>query len=181
VPAPTIDVIEVGGGRAALTLDGVFEHPHWLAQLAAALAHDGVSIINGSAMRTSTRAWSASFELDTSMARATFGPRAISFALRQSPVRTSASVHLLGCTVQRRVPENMISLRVTAEDELGFLGRLLRRLALLALVPIELHITTKEGRIDDEFVLARVGGAAPTKEVEEALSQMLAASVISVA
>jgi UTP:GlnB (protein PII) uridylyltransferase len=176
VAKPNIDVVEVGASRAALTLDGSFEHPYWLAQLAASLAGDGVSIVGGSAMRTERHAWSASFDLDTSMASATFGPRAIAFALRHPPVRTSSSVRVLSWDVQHRQQDGMIGLRVTAEDEVGFLGRLLRRLALLALIPIEMHVATADGRLDDTFVLARVGGVAPSHEVEEALRHLLAAS-----
>jgi hypothetical protein len=173
---PSIDVVEVGAGRAALSMEGGFEHPHWLAQLAAALANDGVSIISGSATRSADHAWLACFELDTSHASSTFGARGIAFSLRQPPIRVPGTVQLVGWTVQRR-GDDLLELRIQAEDSVGFLGRLLQRLALLALIPVELRIRTDAGRIDDEFVLARAGGATPPKEVEEALANMLAASM----
>src|SRR4051794_20289769 len=175
---PSIDVVEVGFGRAALSMEGGFEHPFWLAQLGGALADDGVSIISGSATRTSDHAWLACFELDTSRASPTFGARGIAFSLRQPPIRAAGTVQLIGWTVQRR-GGGLLELRIQADDSVGFLGRLLQRLALLAQIPVELHIRTEAGRIDGEFLLARVGGAAPTKEVEEALAHLLAASVPS--
>jgi hypothetical protein len=177
---PTIDVLQVTSHRASLMMEGTFEHPHWLGQLGTALGNDGVSIVAGSATRTATYSWLANFELDTSGASATFGARSIGFALRQPPIRATSEVRLLGWSLDRRPQDDLIHLCVQAADELGFLGALLRRLAVLALVPVELRVTTEADRIDDEFVLARVGGAAPTKEVEQALSQMLPASVPSV-
>ena len=73
-----------------------------------------------------------------------------------------------------RRTDGLLVVDVSAADELGFLGRLLRQVSLFALMPVTVTIATRDGVIDDRLVLAGIGVTAPTPEVVSALEQMLA-------
>ena len=66
-----------------------------------------------------------------------------------------------------------LMLTLEAPDSLGLLGSLLTRLALLGLVPVELHIETKAGRAYDSLWLGATGGGPPSDDARDAVAQVL--------
>ncbi|HYQ28277.1 MAG TPA: hypothetical protein VER04_13700 [Polyangiaceae bacterium] len=66
-----------------------------------------------------------------------------------------------------------LMLTLEAPDSLGLLGSLLTRLALLGLVPVELHIETSAGRAHDSLWLCASGGGPPSSDAHHAVAQVL--------
>ena len=146
----------------------------WLASLSCRLAERKISIDHVHARRTADYIWIAELHLRGSEhAQDPFGIDYAALAeetdISTKPVFVIDSYRLL----ESRDYGGTLMLTIEAPDSLGLLGSLLARLALLGLVPIELHIETKAGRAHDSLWLHATDGAAPASDAHAALSQVL--------
>jgi hypothetical protein len=157
------------GGLHRVELAGSFPHPHWLAFLCGGLSAVDVSVVSGRAVRTAPMLWEGHLLVGGEVSDLDI----VALAGRRPPMRDAASPVLSWSTVERR-SDGLLYLSLEAPDVLGFLGRLLGRMALLTLLPSEVEITTVDSRISDRFVLSGIGGTAPSDEVLDALRAMLA-------
>jgi hypothetical protein len=78
-----------------------------------------------------------------------------------------------------RGEDGLVQLDVTAPDELGFLGRLLRRVSLMTLHPVEVSVATHDGRVHDRLVLAGIGATVPSDEVMMLLQRVVSGLVVA--
>jgi hypothetical protein len=162
-------------GLHELDLTGVFAHPHWLAFLCGGLAAAGVSVVSGQARRDSPLRWQGRLVLDGRGATTPVTDLdVVALAGTRPMIRDIGSPALTSFQIRRRL-DGQLDLQVDAPDELGFLGRLLRRVALLTLVPTEIEIATVRGTIQDRVVLGGIGTAPPSDEVLASLREMLTA------
>jgi hypothetical protein len=160
-------------GLHELKITGNFTHPHWMAFLFSGLAASGVSIMSGRAMQNGNGIWEARLSLDfTSVVVRPEGIDYVSLAL-QKPTQTDAKApRLTKFQISRRIDR---SLEVTLDgpDQIGFLGRVLGRMSLLMLFPIEIEITTVSGNIRDKVTVRGIGGAPPDESAKTSLETML--------
>ena len=161
------------GGLHRVELAGSFAHPHWLAFLCGGLSAHGVSVVSGHAARTGPLLWEGHLLVESDFADLDLSDLDIvALAGRRPPMRDAAAPVLSWSVVERRA-DGLLYLSLEAPDALGFLGRLLGRMALLTLLPTEVEITTVGGRISDRFVLSGIGSSAPSEDVLDALRAML--------
>ena len=146
----------------------------WLANLSCRLAERQISIDHVHARLTADSIWIAELHLLNLGTNDT--PLAIDYAalaeetnIRTEPVFVIDSYRLL----ESRDYEGSLMLALEAPDSVGLLGSLLIRLALLGLVPVELHIETKAGRAYDSLWLCAAGGGRPTSDARDAVAQVL--------
>jgi len=143
------------------------DHPHWLAFLCAGLARQRFSVVSGTARREG-RTWTARLDV------AGTGPLlADPVALASTRPERDAAVPRLGAYALVRRPDGLLALSVEAPDELGFLGRLLSRVSVLTLLPVEVDIATDAGTVRDRLVLGGIGSGALGEDVHGALDAML--------
>jgi hypothetical protein len=155
-------------GLQRIELTGLFSHPHWLAFLCGGLSAAGVDVVSGHAMRTAPMRWEAHFLVAGPAA----GLDVLAMAWTKPEVRDSESPRLSSYALRRRA-DRQLELQLEAPDSLGFLGRLLSRVSLLALLPSELDIATVGGRIKDTIVLGSIGSGEPPEDLLVALEEML--------
>lgn len=146
----------------------------WLANLSCRLAEQQISIDHVHARLTADSIWIA--ELHLLGLGTSVDPLAIDYAtfaeetdIRTEPVFVIDSYRLL----ESRDYGGSLMLTLEAPDSVGLLGSLLIRLALLGLVPVELHIETKAGRAYDSLWLCGAGGEPPTSDARDAVAQVL--------
>ena len=160
-------------------LSGTYDHPHWLAHVCSGLADRGFSVLRGQAVRRAAGAWEAHLDVDAS--RADVPDHEVDLVAMTAGIRATRDVvplRLASATVSR-LPTGFLQLDVSAPDELGFLGRLLRRVSLLSLYPAEVSVSTRSGVVHDRFVLSGIGSSVPNDEVAVLLEQVLGGHVIS--
>lgn len=151
-----------------IDLAGNYDHPHWLAFLCSGLSAAGVAVVSGRAVRRATTHWEGHLVVSGPMAAV--DPAALA-ATR--PVRRDAGrLRLTSYQVVRR-PDGHLAVEVEAPDELGFFGRLLSRVSLLALVPSELELATVGSVIQDTVVLGGIGHTRPSSSAQSALDDLL--------
>jgi len=172
------EATELGPGSYRVRLGGPFRGA-WLAQLSCRLAEQHISIDHVHARLSGDQDWIAELyllRLDSSDAAQ--DPLSIDYPalaeesdIRTKPAFVIDSYRLL----QSRAYGGSLMLTLEAPDSLGLLGSLLTRLALLGLVPVELHIETKDGRAFDSLWLCAAGGDSPTPTSDacDAVAQVL--------
>lgn len=165
-------IIQSGGGRSRITVSGSFTHPHWLAFLGSGLAQRGVSIVSGSVVRNPQRVWTGELEVDTSSSPRPLRPQDLVVLASTRAQPSTAPPRLTGWSVSRRT-DGLLDVQFSANDEIGLLGRLLSRLAVLTLLPYEAELCTVGGMATDRIVLGGVAGAVPSAEVELSLRALL--------
>jgi hypothetical protein len=160
-------------GLHELKITGNFTHPHWMAFLFSGLAASSVSIVSGRAMQNAGGQWEARLTLDfTSVVVRPESVDYVALAL-QKPAQTDARApKLTRFQISRRIDR---SLEVTLDgpDQIGFLGRVLGRMSLLMLFPVEMEITTISGTIRDKIVVRGIGGTAPDESAKTSLETLL--------
>ncbi|MEI9951732.1 MAG: hypothetical protein WDO74_22825 [Pseudomonadota bacterium] len=146
----------------------------WLANLSCCLAEQQISIDHVHARLTRDQIWIAELHL-LGLGQAA-DPLSIDYAalaeeteVSTKPVFVIDSYRLL----ESRDYGGTLMLTLEAPDSLGLLGSLLMRLALLGLVPVELHIETKAKRAYDSLWLCAADGGAPTSDARDAVAQVL--------
>jgi len=154
-------------------LAGHYGHPHWLAHLCSALAERGISVTGGRAVRRSAGQWEGHLDVDVSGAFVPTGAEDLpGLAAATRAPRDSGELRLTSVGISRE-GKGFLELRVVAPDELGFLGRLLRRVALLGLHPVEVTVATRGGSATDVVVLAGIGSTRPSDDIGLLLEQVL--------
>jgi hypothetical protein len=160
-----------------LMLQGRMEHPHWVAMLFRGLAELRISVVSGRAIETAMQQWEAKFTLDFTSSQVV--PEEFDFAAlarREGP--TSLDPHiprLSNYSIMRREGKGLEVL-LQGPDQVGFLGRLLSRLAMLMLFPTELEINTENARINDRLVFGDISADA-FESTQKALDTMLSSFV----
>ena len=159
-------------------LSGTYDHPHWLAHVCSGLGDSGIAVVAGQAVRQAGGAWQAHLDVDTS--RAIVPVEEVDLAAIAGGARAGRDVVKLQLTsvTVTRLPDLMLQVDVSAYDELGFLGRLLRRVSLYGLYPSEVRVSTGDGVVHDRLVLTGMGASAPNETVAQQLSEVLAAHVV---
>lgn len=169
------------GETALLELDGALSSG-WAGCLASALTQQDISIIRGSAVKTSALKWSAQFVIRPLAARpeelvsldvaSIFGKPA---DYRSAPVISLKDYQLEvssrhGCSLYTRI---------VGTDKIGFLVGILRQLSYFSLFPVEMKLETEGTTASDHFWLKRVGNVPPTSEdisnIQESLFGLMAA------
>jgi hypothetical protein len=159
-------------------LSGRFEHPHWLAHVSGGLADLGISVVTGHAVRRVAGSWEAYLVVDVSGSVVPASDVDVA-ALAAAPPGPQRAVPLrLSAVSVRRRPDGFLEVEVSAVDELGFLGRLLRRVALLGLHPVEVTVATRNGVVHDRLVLAGIGSKVPSEEIAALVEQVLDGLVV---
>jgi len=154
-------------------LAGRPEHPDWLTHVCSGLAELGISVVTGHAACDGEGRWRAHLDVDVS--RALVDPESVDVASLAEPrpwAGGSAPLRLTALDVGRR-EDGLLLLQVTAPDELGLLGRLLRELSALKLHPVEVAVSTRTGVAHDRLVLGASSGGVPSSELQTLLGHVL--------
>jgi UTP:GlnB (protein PII) uridylyltransferase len=163
------------------TVSGNFEvkiwgklNPGWIGVLSSGLSRNRISIIKGKAQKSSNF-WDSIFEIEKT--RFATDPQKLDIlALAREENETTADNNFSISRFSLEPPERhngALFLEVQAEDQLGFLGQLLNRLAFLLLFPEEISIDTVQGRIFDKFWIKGLGGTPPSSTAQAALKRKL--------
>jgi len=165
------------GGLLEISFTGRLR-PGWAGNLTAALARRGLSVERGHARSDGAGAWRGRLCLRPPAAagREAAVPELDVGALASERVDTAflGAPRVLAHEVEVLRDPAALLLRITAEDRLGLLAALLRRLAYLALFPSRLEIETEAGRVRDAFWLRGVGGDAPDEHQAAELAALMA-------
>ena len=158
-------------GLQELIMQGLFPHPHWMVFLLAGLSEKQISVVEGRAAQQITHIWDAHFQLD--FRRSGVTPETIDYLALSTTRTASATAPRLSTFELRRRPDRALEIIVQGPDQLGFLGKLLGEVSLLALYPTELEINTNGGQIKDRLVFRGIGGAVPSENIESSLQTLL--------
>jgi len=155
-----------------LRLQDRFYHPHWLAFLMSGLSQIKVSVVSGKAAQIAPQEWDVTLQLD--FRGSVTVPERVDFRAltEKTAVLDANSIQLNSYLITRRF-DKAIEVHIQGLDQLGFLGRFLTKVSLLALYPIEVKIGTVGGRISDQIVLNGLGNSPPSEEQQAALDSML--------
>ena len=172
---PSVRARALGAERYQFYLEGSLP-PGWAGNLASGLAAQRISIERGEARAERGGIWTARFEverlagarpfesIDIAKLAATDAGEGFATPLRLFDSSVEASQDRGGCLV----------VAVTAQDSVGFLAALLRRLAFFSLFPVEMRLETRRGRIEDALWLRGAGDRAPSARAHDALRRALA-------
>jgi hypothetical protein len=159
-------------------LSGTYDHPHWLAHVCSGLADRGVSVIAGQAVRRAGGTWDAHLDVDTSRAVVPVAEADVASIAGGARIGRDLVDLRLASAAVTRLPDLMLQVDVSAADELGFLGRLLRRVSLYGLYPSEVRVSTSDGVVHDRLVLTGIGASIPNEGVAQQLADVLSARVL---
>jgi hypothetical protein len=159
-------------------LSGQPEHPHWLASVCTGLSELGIDVTAGHALREPGGTWRAHLDVDVSAALVVPDDVDVAALAAQRPQPgDTASMRLSAVDVRRRA-DGFLLVEVEAPDETGFLGRLLRRVSLLGLYPLEVSVATHGGVVHDRLVLSGIGVTIPSEDVAITVEQVLLGLVV---
>lgn len=170
---PKAMVTPAAHGLQELKIQGLFPHPHWMVFLLSGLADRQVSVVGGRAIQQINHSWLANFQLD--FRRSATQPEGVDYLLlagQRASHAPTAPPRLTSFSVVRR-PDSALEMTVHGPDQLGFLGKLLGEVSLLALYPTEMEINTLGGQIKDKIVLRGIAGSAPSESIEHSLRDLL--------
>ena len=174
---PQASIFPLPNGHTELKVQGRFTHPHWLAFLFSGLSLAGVSVVSGRAIQNQTQ-WNAKCVLDFSGSQT--APESldyVSLALQRPTSSGGAKSPVLsGFQIARRGDQSL-EVWLQGPDQIGFLGRVLGRLSLIMLFPIEIEINTVAGQIRDTIVFRGIGGMAPNDDAQKSLEILLKSCV----
>lgn len=154
-------------------LSGQPEHPHWLASVCTGLSELGIGVVAGHALREPGGTWRAHLDVDVSAALVVPDDVDVA-ALAARPLQPGDHTALrLSAVEVRRRADGFLLIEVAAPDETGFLGRLLRRVSLLGLYPLEVSVATQDGVVHDRLVLSGIGVTVPSDDVAVTVEQVL--------
>ena len=171
MPATT-SISRAPNGDHELRLQGQFERAHWVAFLFSGLSRLEIAVISGKATRDRDRNWNARFTLDFRGSQAV--PERVDYLqLAQQETTSAFAPPLLSEFAITRRSDQALEVILQGPDQIGFLGRILLKLSLLTLFPIEMEINTVSGRIHDRIVFCGIGGLPPGTSVDASLEAML--------
>lgn len=143
--------------------------------MAAGIAEQGISIVQGHAEVDLFGGWDAELLLErrptgTLPSKLDFVALADRDVLDYSGPRMELSIGSAS-----RVPDHGGSLLVIVEgkDQIGFLASLLTRLAIVGLFPVEIAVSTTAGRVADRLWLRAAGPREPRPDALRAVSLAL--------
>lgn len=179
---PQASILPGEKGLYDLKIKGLFIQPHWMVFLFSGLSEKQISVVEGQA-KSAVHIWDSHFKLDFRRSVAT--PNSIDYlalAGRRhiTPVANHGALPRLDSFYLRRRPDSSLEMRLSAPDEIGFLGRLLGEVSSLALYPTEMVIKTVSMQIQDSIAFRGIGGAPPSETIELALETLLSGLVRSV-
>lgn len=154
-----------------------FFRPGWCGNLAVGLSRRGIGIRRGHGVKGEAGDWQAELALDC--APCTDLPDSEVRAWLIGEVRPGFMVPLVlrNYDLHRSTRfRGCISLYVGADDRVGFLAALLRRLAYFSLFPLALELETRDRRAHDRFFLRGAGGRESSDRTLLTLAAMLEAS-----
>jgi hypothetical protein len=164
-------------GTATLKLDGEILHPHWVAFLFSGLGACHVSVVAGQAKQRSIVSWEATFRVDLSRCPTPAKSLNILGMMNQEQLPLNVEIpHLTSYQIVRR-PDESLEVRVQGPDQIGFLGRLLAKLCMLGLFPVEMTIDTVAGQVQDSLVFRGIAGVAPNEATRQRLDSLLQSAV----
>jgi len=181
-PAKKLEyAIKPQGETALLEINGALSSG-WAGSLASALTQQDISIVRGSAVKTSALKWSAQFEIKPRTARpeglasldvpSIFGKPA---DYKSAPAISLKDYHLEVSPLHG----GSLYVRIAGDDKIGFLVGILRQLSYFSLFPVEMKLETEGATVSDHFWLKRIGNAEPTTEdvanIRESLFGLVAA------
>jgi hypothetical protein len=172
-------VTELASPAFRLRLGGAFQNA-WLASLTGRLAERHLSIDHIHARLSGDDIWIA--ELHLLALRGAPDPSSIHYVeLAQHPEAAPTTPFEVDSfrLIESRDYGGTLMLTLEAKDSLGLLGSMLGSLARLGLLPVEMHIETRDGRAYDSLWLAardRKGQKAPDAQLLEAARALLAGS-----
>lgn len=149
--------------------------PGWAGNLAAGLAAQRVSIERGQARAERGGIWTARFEVQRLPGAAPFASIDVAkLAATDAGEGFATPLRLLDFSVEWAPDRGgCLMLSVCAQDTVGFLAALLRRLSFFALFPVEMRLETRSGRVDDVLWMRSSGDRAPLARTREALRRAL--------
>jgi len=163
------EATELSSSTFRVRLGGPFRGA-WLANLCCRLAERQISIDHVHARLTADDIWIAELHvLGQGALDLDYVAVAEETEINTKPAFFIDSYRLL----ESRDYGGTLMLTLEAPDSLGLLGSLLTRLALLGLVPVELHIETRAGRAFDSLWLCAAGGGPPPTDAPDAVAQVL--------
>jgi len=167
------ETTELSASNFRVRLGGPFRGA-WLANLSCRLAESQISIDHVHARLTGDDMWIA--ELHVLGQGQGQGPLDIDYVALAAETDVSTKPAFIIDSyrlLESRAYGGTLMLTLEAPDSLGLLGSLLTRLALLGLVPVELHIETRAGRAFDSLWLSAAGGGPPSSDAHDAVAQVL--------
>jgi len=171
---PGFEIRRAAGGQLTLQLWGRLR-PGWSGSLTEALSAQRVSVVRGFARKFGAMRWLAELTLERTEGGA--DPLALDYlelASRPLPSGWRRPIRLDSFKLLPSAKHGgSLLLEIEGDDEVGFLGALLMRLAFLSLFPEELHVDTRDGRVHDRFHLVGIGKSRPPESAAEALETML--------
>ena len=168
---PGFTLEHLGGARHRIILRGGF-FPGWIGSFTSRIAEQGLNIISGSARKITPATWLAMFEFEATPGT---DPNRIDFLkladdkLDRTPPK---AIHLEHFQIVPN-PDGCVSVHISAHDQLGMLGSILKKFHLYMLFPNEVIVETAAGRVKDFFRLRGMGGASPSSEALSALQNAL--------
>jgi hypothetical protein len=167
------EATELSSANFRVRLGGPFRGA-WLANLSSRLAERQISIDHVHARLTADDLWLAELHvLGLDQGQAPLDIDYVALAEETDISTKPAFVIDAYRLLESRDYGGTLMLTLEAPDSLGLLGSLLTRLALLGLVPVELHIETRAGRAFDSLWLCAAGGGAPSSDAHHAIAQVL--------
>lgn len=160
-------------GQLQLLLEGRSANPHWVAWLESGLSELQVRMLAADVRRSQSVQWNASFVLDFRDSR--FAPENIDY-VRLVSKEAPLSPHgpKLSRSLSLRKADGSIELRCEAPPAPGVIGRLLHRLAGLALFPAEIQLSqTPRGDQKYRMLLRGIAGSAPLVSAHQQLGKAL--------
>lgn len=170
----TCHVSHLDSGLHAVRISGRLP-PGWIGAFSLACSPLGIDIRQGFARRPGPSRWTSEF-LVASAAGSPAVERMdfLALARQESAAAPLESIGIDRYVIRRpHLASSELELEVEGRDQIGFLGSLLKRLALLALFPHEVEIETRGDIVSDRFLVSSLGGRRPSQEALDALEAML--------
>lgn len=147
--------------------------PEWVGSLCSGLSSRKISVERGYARQVQRGSWESLFVVrpmsqDVDAASIDYRGMALAPKVVQAD-RTLPTIQ----SFQLEENADSLFLSIRAEDQLGFLARLLSGFSFLMLFAHEMKIETVGVEAQDTFVLRGFGGAAPTPDKSERLLSSL--------
>jgi len=148
----------------------------WLGNFARGTTRSNLDIVRALARRDARRAWTAYFEIRSTLALELEQTDFLTLAREPSAPLPAINLGLDSFELRRSVErKGTLELRVRAPDRVGFLAALLEHLAGFVLFPEEISINTFKREAQDTLLLSSVAGQSPPPELEGALRASLRA------
>jgi hypothetical protein len=172
----TVALRREGAGRLELRLDGRLP-VDWAVRLSSGLAAAHIDIVAASAHRQGPSDWHA--RLVCEAPGALFDTAALRRMVTTPSPAAAARWPAIAAFTLEPTAAGPWRLRIEAADALGFLGELLRALALHGVFARALDVATHRGRVDDVLLLSSMGQPSLSPTAQATLERMLRAALLA--